>query len=268
MCPIINTFGYNQSQSSLYWGSGEGTNNPWGYSWYDNRQYNSNDIHGVFMKLTLISFNLCPFVQRAAMVLELAEQPYDIEFIQLSDPPQWFKDISPLGKVPLLVVETDSGKTVLFESQIIADWLADELSLPLYATDPLEKAAQRAWNEFASDLLSAQYGLSMAKTKHTYQSNLDYLKGRLTFASDFVKGPYFGGEKISMPDIAFATIFWRQQFFEKHFNVGLYEGLPVIDAWQKKLCELPMTKRAVIEDFEEVLLADGRRVETVLYQRA
>lgn len=61
----------------------------------------------------LVSFELCPFVQRSVITLNEKGVPFDIRYISLKDKPDWFLDISPLGKVPVLIV--DEG-TVLFES--------------------------------------------------------------------------------------------------------------------------------------------------------
>ncbi|MES2034183.1 MAG: glutathione S-transferase N-terminal domain-containing protein, partial [Pseudomonadota bacterium] len=58
-------------------------------------------------KLTLISFPLCPFVQRAIIALEEKKVPYDVVYIDLTNKPDWFLKLSPLGKVPVLKVERD-----------------------------------------------------------------------------------------------------------------------------------------------------------------
>ena len=219
------------------------------------------------MKLTLVSFNLCPFVQRAAMVLELAKKDYDIKFIDLSNPPQWFLDISPLGKVPLLIVEQNNEETILFESQVIADWLADKSELNLYSTDSLVKAHQRGWCEFASDLLGTHYQFSMTTDADVYTKNLEVLKARLTFIESYVQGPYFAGDQLTMPDIAFTTFFWRQQFFEKHAHMNLYAHVPKIKSWAQALINLPESKKAVIDDYEKVLLDDNRRQSSYLFSQ-
>ncbi len=52
----------------------------------------------------LVSFDVCPFVQRSIITLEEKKVPYDIEYIELGDPPGWFQEASPLGKVPILFV--------------------------------------------------------------------------------------------------------------------------------------------------------------------
>ena len=56
------------------------------------------------MKPKLISFKLCPYVQKAVLTLLTKHIDFDIEYIDLENPPQWFSDISPLGKVPVLKV--------------------------------------------------------------------------------------------------------------------------------------------------------------------
>jgi len=55
-------------------------------------------------KLTLISHHLCPYVQRAAIALGEKGAPFERILIDLANKPDWFLKISPLGKVPLLVI--------------------------------------------------------------------------------------------------------------------------------------------------------------------
>lgn len=47
--------------------------------------------------LTLISHPLCPFVQRAAIVLLEKQVPFQRINVDLSDKPAWFVEISPTG---------------------------------------------------------------------------------------------------------------------------------------------------------------------------
>src|SRR5262249_17513816 len=115
----------------------------------------------------LISFALCPFVHRATTMLREKGVEFDIEYIDLRNKPEWFLALSPLGKVPGLVVE---GGTALFESAAINEFL-DETEPPrLLPTDPVERARHRAWIEIANDLFSTQYKLvHTASTKEDYQ---------------------------------------------------------------------------------------------------
>src|SRR5688500_11991503 len=80
-----------------------------------------NCIHMEFAMLTLVSFDLCPYVQRAAIALSEKGVPFARREVDLTNKPDWFKAISPLGKVPLLQV----GDEVLFESAVIVEYLED-----------------------------------------------------------------------------------------------------------------------------------------------
>ena len=55
-------------------------------------------------QVTLISFELCPYVQRAVIALEQKNADYSVRHVDLRDKPGWFTDLSPFGKVPLLLV--------------------------------------------------------------------------------------------------------------------------------------------------------------------
>jgi len=69
--------------------------------------------------LTLVSFDLCPYVQRAAIALAEKGVPFERRDVDLANKPDWFEAISPLGKVPLLQVDDE----VLFESAVIVEYL-------------------------------------------------------------------------------------------------------------------------------------------------
>ena len=88
-------------------------------------------------QLTLISHKLCPYVQRAVIALQELGIEYRRIDIDLANPPDWFKRLSPLGKVPLLLIDDE---TVLFESAVIAEYVNDIGAAVLLPTDPIEKA--------------------------------------------------------------------------------------------------------------------------------
>src|SRR6185295_20138660 len=72
-------------------------------------------------QLTLVSHRLCPYVQRAAIALAEKGVPFTRRDVDLANKPDWFKAISPLGKVPLLQVDNE----VLFESAVIVEYLEE-----------------------------------------------------------------------------------------------------------------------------------------------
>ena len=102
------------------------------------------------MTCQLISHYLCPYVQRAAISFAEKGVPFERTYIDLSNKPDWFGQISPLGKVPVL----KSADHAIFESAVILEYLEDTLPNPLHPADPLERARHRAWIEYGSSVLA------------------------------------------------------------------------------------------------------------------
>ncbi len=78
-----------------------------------------------YPELQLTSHKLCPIVQRAAIALLENDVPFERRYIDLVHEPDWFLEISPLGKVPLLVVDHEH---ILFESSPIAQYIDDTMA--------------------------------------------------------------------------------------------------------------------------------------------
>ena len=75
------------------------------------------------MELTLISHNLCPYVQRAIIVLAEKDASFERRYVDLAHKPEWFRALSPLGKTPVLL----AGGEPVFESAVICEYLEDTL---------------------------------------------------------------------------------------------------------------------------------------------
>lgn len=199
------------------------------------------------MRLELVSFALCPFVQRAVIALREKGVPHDLTYIDLEDPPEWFRAISPFGKVPLLRVDD----AVLFESAIINEYLDEVYPPRLHPADPLERARHRGWVEFGSTLLVDQYELLTAKTEGRFRDKLDALRhklGRLDTELN-ADGPFFAGGGFSLVDCACAPFFMRLAVVQwLHPDLG--ELLPErTRGWSHALLARPSVAASVIEDF-------------------
>ena len=107
------------------------------------------------MKLELISFKLCPFVQRAVIALKKQEIDYDITFINLMDPPEWFEELSPTGQVPVLKVDDE----VIFESNVIVEFLNEISGEKLHPNDPVIRAKNRSWMSYSSSMFDHLFSL-------------------------------------------------------------------------------------------------------------
>jgi glutathione S-transferase len=204
------------------------------------------------MSIELISFKTCPFVQRAAITLGYKEVEHKVTFIDLADPPDWFLDISPLAKVPVLRVDGE----ILFESAVINEYLDDITGGELQPKDPLARAKNRAWIEFASNMLGNTYMMKTAAEKDKYEKYRDLLVSQLRRVENRLgDGPWFNGEDFSLADTAFAPLFAHDAVANYRFSVIDAATMPKLDAWSKRLLALPAVKNSVVAEFEEIYLA-------------
>ncbi|MBU0654374.1 MAG: glutathione S-transferase family protein [Gammaproteobacteria bacterium] len=202
-------------------------------------------------KLELVSFKICPFGQRSVIALNLKGVEYTLTYITPQDTPDWFKAISPLGKVPVLLVD---GKP-LFESAVILEYLDEVYSPQLHPADPLEKAQQRAWIEFCSELLGRQHRMLTAKEEAGFNEARESLQQglqRLESALD-ADGPFFAGKDMRLVDTVYAPLFMRLDLLQKHFDLDF--GLSTrLQTWRDALLALDAVKTSVVEDFESAFL--------------
>ena len=213
-------------------------------------------------KLKLVSFAICPFVQRAAILLELKGLEYEIEYIDLANKPDWFLKISPLGKVPLLIVDD----IVLFESQVIADYLDELTGGGLYPEDPLQKALHRALIEFGSAMLTSQWLFMAAKDQQGFETYYDKLKVQLDrLENEVSSGPYFQGNEISMLDISFAPLLQRLSIVTEKFSLDIFDNTPKIKKLASELQKEPAIKNSVVDDFEDRLFKVLEQQESYLF---
>jgi glutathione S-transferase len=204
------------------------------------------------MSIELISFKTCPFVQRAAITLGYKEVEHKVTFIDLADPPDWFLEISPLSKVPILRVDGE----ILFESAVINEYLDDITGGELQPKDPLARAKNRAWIEFASNMLGNTYMMKTAAEKGKYEKFRDQLLSQFRRLENRLgDGPWFNGEDFSLADTAFAPLFAHDAVANYRFSVIDAATMPKLDAWSKRLLALPAVKNSVVAEFEEIYLA-------------
>ena len=204
------------------------------------------------MSLHLISFKTCPFVQRAVITLKHKNIDFDITYIDLADPPDWFLDLSPLAKVPVLKVDDE----VLFESAVINEYLDEITGGDLQPKEPLARAKNRAWIEFASNMLGNLYMMKMSKDEDSYQKYRDDLVGQLHRVEKRLgEGPWFNGEEFSLADTAFAPLFRQNSVAGGKLSVIDPLTMPRVDAWAERLLSLPEVRDSVVDEFEDLYLA-------------
>jgi glutathione S-transferase len=208
--------------------------------------------------LRLVSHVLCPYVQRAAIVLREKGVPFTRIDVDLAHKPAWFLAISPLGKTPLLLVdetEATPGARPLFESAVICEYL-DETALPrLHPAAPLERARHRAWMEFGSAVLNDIWAFYTAADAAAHAAARERLAARFVTleAALNAQGPWFAGESFSMVDAVFAPVFRYFDAFERLGEPGFFGATPRIARWRAALAARPSVQEAVAADFPQRL---------------
>ena len=203
-------------------------------------------------KLDLVSHHLCPYVQRAAIAL--AEKGVSVNrlYVDLASKPDWFKAISPLGKVPLLRV----GDDVIFESAVICEYLDDTIAPRLHPADPIARAKHRAWVEFASATLNDIWGYYVAPDAAAFEKKRADLAAKFAWLERALgAGPYFERPRFSLVDAAFGPVFRYFDVFETFLDPRVFETTPKVRAWRAALAARPSVRDAVQPDYPVRLMA-------------
>ena len=221
------------------------------------------------LKPILVSFDLCPYVQRAAITLAEKGVAFDRRTVDLANRPDWFKALSPLGKVPLLQV----GDAVLFESAPIVEYLDEMHSPALHPADPLTRARHRAWMEVGSSILADIWGIETTPDKAAFEGHKQKMREKFTRLEaelgpeegpEEEKGPYFAGGAFSLVDAVFAPAFRYFDVFDRLVDLGTFRDLTKVQAWRRALAKRPSVRGAVIPDYEVRLEAFLRRQKSHL----
>jgi glutathione S-transferase len=220
--------------------------------------------------LKLISHKLCPYVQRAVIALTEKGVPFERIDIDLASKPEWFLKISPLGKVPVLVVATERGEVGLFESNVICEYIEEtQAGRGLHPTDPLARAEHRAWMEFGSAILGDLWGLETTADPATFESKRQALIAKFARVDAALgAGPYFADERFSLVDAVFAPIFRYFDVFDDLTDLGIFRSTPKVRAWRDALAQRPSVRSAVGADYPQLLRAFLKRYDAHLLKLA
>lgn len=221
-------------------------------------------------ELELVSHPLCPYVQRAVVTLLEKDIPHRRTYIDLAQKPDWFRQISPLGKVPLLKV----GQDVLFESAVICEYLDEITPGSLHPADPLQKAQHRSWIEFGSSILNSIAGFYSAPSQAKFEQKRNELAGKFlrveqslnerSFEQPLGNQSYFAGPTFSLVDGVYGPIFRYFDVFDSIDEFGIFVNLPKLQQWRQLLQVRPSIQQAVSQDYPQRLLLFLRQRQSYL----
>lgn len=149
----------------------------------------------------------CPFSQRVLLTLEEKKIPHNIHLINLTDKPQWFLEVNPEGKVP--VVKFD-GKWVP-DSDVIVGILEDK-----YPEPSLVSPAQ--FSSVGSNIFSSF--VTFLKSKDSNDGTEQALVAELNALEEHLKanGPFVAGEKVTAVDLSLAPKLYHLVVALRHFK--------------------------------------------------
>ena len=163
--------------------------------------------------LELYSYDACPYAQRTRMVLLEKGLEFKLVEVDLYNRPDWWAELSPYGKVPLL----KHGDGIVYESAIINEYLDEAFpDTPLMPADPLPRAQARVWIDYCdSRFMPACHQLIQDRNDAAQQvENRAKLREIFTFMEKeglrkLSDGPYWMGEHLTLVDIQYAPFVER-----------------------------------------------------------
>ena len=197
------------------------------------------------------------------------EVEFEVTYVNLRDKPDWFLEISPHGKVPVLKVDDE----ILFESNAIAEYLDETVEPRLHPEDAIKRARNRAWTDFVPDFSAALNKIGYAKTKEAVEDGLEAapkaisrLEGALAKERSN-DGPYFNGDNLCLVDAAYAPFLQRFAIVEDILNTGLLNDYPLVQAWSDALLANNTVTGAVPDNFPEEFEGNHQRRDTYAWSK-
>jgi glutathione S-transferase len=217
-------------------------------------------------KYLLASFDTCPWVQRAAIVLREKNIEFEFRHIDRVNRPDWFLAISPHKKVPVLSID---GKISLFESNAIAEYLDETIAPRLHPDDPVLRAINRAWTDYVPTFSENVTGCAYADDEAAYNAAVAKIPvafERVEKALEKGGGPLFNGAKYSLVDAAYAPFLQRYFFLDRIKPIGQIEKYPRLKAWAQALMKRPSTHSFPEAEFEGLYRLNVKRRKKWLSQ--
>ena len=181
-------------------------------------------MHDSRPDLVIYGSPVSPFVRKVAGLCITKGVAYEVEPVNVFDPPQWFRDISPMKRIPVLRDRSVAGEGVAGtnpDSSAICAYIEKKHPAPaLYPADPMALGEALFIEEFADTSLAVAGGLGifrpiffavskgqepgLDKARDAWANQLppvfDVLEARLGGRA------FFAGDALSIADITVACV--------------------------------------------------------------
>jgi glutathione S-transferase len=166
----------------------------------------------------------------------LLEKELEFERIEidLENKPDWFEEVSPYSKVPVL----KDGDVRVYESTIINEYLEESFQeIPLMPSAPGERATARTWIDFDNvKFVPTFYRLLLEQDLSKRQGLVDRMVEHMVFTERYGfgskwTGPYWFGDRISLVDLAMYPHYERIAVLDTYRSVGIPSSCSRIREW-------------------------------------
>jgi glutathione S-transferase len=114
------------------------------------------------MTLTVYGASLSPFVRKVRVFLAEKGEAYKLEQVNIFPAPDWFVEISPLKRIPVLRDESVGPEATLPDSSAICGYLEKKFPSPaLYPADAFAHGKALWYEEYADSDLAGAVGMGV-----------------------------------------------------------------------------------------------------------
>ena len=174
------------------------------------------------MSLTVYGAALSPFVRKVRVFLAEKGLDYTLENVNIFPVPDWFAEISPLKRIPVLKDDDVPGGGTLPDSSVVCAYLEKKYPAPaLYPAEPYAYGRALWFEEYADSELAGHVGMGVFRPvvlNRLMKKDADHTKAQATideklpsyFAyldKEIGDREFFVGDAFSIADISVATQF-------------------------------------------------------------
>ena len=197
----------------------------------------------------LFSYEACPYAQRARMALIEKGIDFQLTEVDLYNKPDWFKQLSPYGKVPLV----RHKNAIVYESRIINEYIEDAFPAPaMMPRDPAIRAKARIWIDYCDSYLMPALHKMIADRRDAAQQakNIALVADKFRFLESeglrkLSEGPFFLGSEVSMVDVHYMPFMERFPCYAALWGAQLPDDCTRLKAWFDTMQERPSHKKTV-----------------------
>jgi len=205
-------------------------------------------------RLELISHPLCPFNQRLIVTLlmkgQKRNQDFFVEYIDLSNIPDWFKTLSPQGEMPVLEL---NNEIALFSTNPINEFLNEYASGNLHSDNSIEKAQDRFWIEYSGDILNLLKEIFTSAKFDLFEQSVEQLFDLFEPLENHLdqRSRYWRNQHYTLVDGAFIPVFTLMLHFTYFNGHTKWKSYPNTLFWANKLLETPYAEESKCPKFDE-----------------